>query len=151
MKTKKTTKGQKKVKGFLDNACPQCGSEMRDSTAQLTFPVNGEEVHVLGAPHLRCKKCDEIVLRLDEARLLREKALDIYKKKYNLLSGEEIRCLRERLGLTQGQLAELLRLGVNTISRWESDRNAQTGAMDVLLRLVRDMPGSIEYLQNMAA
>jgi DNA-binding transcriptional regulator YiaG len=42
-------------------------------------------------------------------------------------------------------------LGANTVSRWESGRNVQTAAMDILLRLIRDLPGSIEYLRGHAA
>jgi DNA-binding transcriptional regulator YiaG len=44
-----------------------------------------------------------------------------------------------------------LRLGATTISRWESGRNVQTAAMDILLRLLRDLPGGIEYLRRHAA
>ncbi len=68
-----------------------------------------------------------------------------------LLGPAEIRALRERLGLTQGQLAKLLMLGDNTISRWKADRNVQTAAYDVLLRLVRDIPATIRYLRRHAA
>ena len=61
------------------------------------------------------------------------------------------RSLRERLHLTQGALAKLLRLGANTISRWEAGRNVQTAAIDMFLRLIRDLPGSIQYLRKHAA
>jgi len=151
MKTKKNHRKSETPKSFADEACPLCGSEMKENRSKLTFPVNGEEIEVLELPHLQCHKCNEIVLRLDESKLLREQALNVYRQKYGLLPADEIRRLRERLDLTQGELAELLRLGVNTISRWESDRNVQTAAMDVLLRLVRDVPGSIEYLRSLAA
>jgi DNA-binding transcriptional regulator YiaG len=57
-----------------------------------------------------------------------------------------IRALRERFGLTQGALAKLLRLGSNTISRWEAGRNVQTAAMDVLLRMLRDLPAKCPML-----
>jgi putative zinc finger/helix-turn-helix YgiT family protein len=133
------------------DACPACGSPMREKRGKLKLPVNGEEVTVPAAAHLACPKCHEIVLRLDEARVLREQALALYRKKYGLLSGGAIRALRERFGLTQGALARLLRLGGNTISRWEAGRNVQTAAMDVLLRMLRDLPGSIEYLRHRAA
>ena len=56
-----------------------------------------------------------------------------------------------RFGLTQAELARLLRLGGNTISRWEAGRTVETAAMDVLLRMIRDLPGSIEYLRSHAA
>ena len=121
---------------------------MDPTRGTLTLPVNGEEVAVPDAAHLRCTKCGVVVLRLDEARRLQQGALEIYRAKYRLLADEEIRSIRERYGLTQRDLARLLRLGNNTLSRWESGRNAQTAAMDVLLRLVRDVPGSLEYLRS---
>jgi putative zinc finger/helix-turn-helix YgiT family protein len=68
-----------------------------------------------------------------------------------LLTADEIRSLRERFGVTQAELARLLRLGQNTLSRWEAGRNVQTAAMDVLLRVLRDVPGGLEYLRKHAA
>jgi putative transcriptional regulator len=91
------------------------------------------------------------VLRFDEARFLRERAIETYRAKYGLLSAEEIRSLRERLDLTQEALARLLRLGSNTLSRWEAGRNVQTAAMDMLLRMLRDVPGTLDYLRQHAA
>ncbi|MBI5488925.1 MAG: type II toxin-antitoxin system MqsA family antitoxin [Deltaproteobacteria bacterium] len=124
---------------------------MREKKGPLRLPVNGEEITVPDAGHLACPACKEVVLRLDESRRLRERAIALYREKYHLLSADEIRSLRRRFGLTQGALARLLRLGGNTMSRWESGRNVQTAAMDVLLRLIRDLPGSIEYLRGRAA
>ena len=83
-----------------------------------------------GLTYLRCPKCNETILRLDETRRLREGALDGFRKKYGLLSSEEIRAIRERLGLTQDDLAALLRLGKNTISRvgvWPDCANSGPG------------------------
>lgn len=124
---------------------------MKERRGRLVLPVNGENVTVLGATHLRCPKCREVVLRLDDARRLRRAALGIYRAKYGLLSEEDIRSIRDRFRLTQAELARLLRLGGNTISRWEAGRNIQTASLDVLLRLIRDLPGSLEYLRKHAA
>jgi putative zinc finger/helix-turn-helix YgiT family protein len=100
---------------------------------------------------LRCPKCGEIVLRRDDMRHLRESALAIYRKRYGLLSSDEIRSIRERLKLTQAGLSRLLHLGGNTLSHWDAGRNVQTAAMDILLRLIRDVPGSLHYLREHAA
>jgi putative zinc finger/helix-turn-helix YgiT family protein len=124
---------------------------MQEARGRLKLPVNGEEVAVPSASHLRCPKCGEVVLRLQDARRLHEDASALYRTKHGLLSADEIRALRERFGLTQVDLARLLRLGANTVSRWESGRNVQTAAMDVLLRLLRDLPGSLDYLRDHAA
>lgn len=136
---------------LADNACPECGTPMREKQGSLKFPVNGEEIAVAQSPHLSCSKCHEAVLRFDDARKLRQRALESYRQKYGLLSADDIRSIRERFGLTQGELARLLRLGGNTISRWEAARNVQTASMDTLLRMIRDLPGSLEYLRKLAA
>ena len=136
---------------LADNACPQCGTPMREKQGVLKFPVNGEEIALSGSPHLSCPKCHEVVLRFDDARKLRHRALEDYRQKYGLLSADDIRSIRERFGLTQAELARLLRLGANTISRWEAARNVQTASMDVFLRMIRDIPGTLAYLRTLAA
>lgn len=135
----------------VDDACPRCGTVMAERRSALKLPVNGEEVTVPSAPHLRCPKCNEVVLRFSDSRRLQEDAIASYRKKHGLLSADEIRGIRARFGLTQTELARLLHLGANTISRWESGRNVQTEAMEMLLRLLRDLPGSLAYLRRHAA
>ena len=78
-------------------------------------------------------------------------ALARYRSRHHLLTADETRALRGRLGVTQAALAKLLRLGANTLSRCEAGRAVQTAALDVLLRLLRDVPGSLAYLKRHAA
>lgn len=134
-----------------DSDCPACGATMVPKRGRLALVVNGEKIQVPSAAHLRCPKCQEIVLRFEDARRLSADAVEIYRKKHGLLSADEIRAIRERHRLTQAAFARLLRLGPNTLSRWESGRNAQTEAMDTLLRVIRDLPGTMEYLREHAA
>ncbi len=136
---------------LADDACPACGMTMIEKRGTLRLPVNGEEIAVPSAAHLSCPTCGEVVLRFQDSKRLGEDAIALYRKKHGLLSADEIRALRERFDLNQVDLARLLRLGANTISRWESGRNVQTAAMDMLLRLIRDLPGSIDYLRDHAA
>jgi putative zinc finger/helix-turn-helix YgiT family protein len=134
-----------------DGACPACGTEMVERHGTLRLPVNGEEIAVPSAAHFRCPRCGEVVLRFQDSKRLGEDAIAIYRRNHGLLSADEIRAIRDRFNLTQADLARLLRLGANTVSRWESGRNVQTAAMDILLRMIRDLPGSIEYLRDHAA
>lgn len=133
-----------------DDACPTCGEELVVSSEELPTVVNGERVMVKGVEHLRCPSCGEVVLRYEDARALQEQGIEAYRQQHDLLTAEEIRALRQQLGLTQAQLATLLQLGLNTVSRWESGRNVQSGALDLLLKLLRDVPGTLEYLRKAA-
>jgi putative zinc finger/helix-turn-helix YgiT family protein len=124
---------------------------MVERHGKLRLPVNGEEIGVPVAAHLKCPRCHERVLRARDARRLSEDAIGIYRRRHGLLSADQIRAIREQFDLTQAQFARLLRLGANTLSRWESGRNVQTEAMDTLVRLIRDVPGAIEYLRRHVA
>ena len=156
MATKKRTASSKgrperRPRVLPDDACPGCGTTLVERRGRLRLPVNGEEIAVPSAPHLYCSNCGEVVLRLRDSRRLSEDATAIYRKQHGLLSAEEIRALRQRFELTQSELARLLHLDANTVSRWESGRKVQTAAMDMLLRLLRDVPGSMKYLRDRAA
>jgi putative zinc finger/helix-turn-helix YgiT family protein len=153
MKSPRKAKAARLVRqrALADDACPRCGTMMTERRSGLKLPVNGQDVSVPSALHLRCPKCDEVVLRFSDSKRLQEDAIAIYRRKHGLLSADGIRAIRESFNLTQSELAHLLHLGANTISRWESGRNVQTEAMEMLLRLIRDLPGSIEYLRRHAA
>ena len=124
---------------------------MKRMKRRLTIRINGEPVAVEAVAHRRCPRCRETVLTYEETGFLNRRALETYRRKHGLLSEGEIREIRGRLKLTQGALSRLLRLGSNTVSRWESGRNVQSASMDVMLRLLRDVPGALAYLRRRAA
>ncbi len=51
-----------------------------------------------------------------------------------LLTPTELRSLREKLGLTQAELAELLKIGAKTWTRWETGRQRPSQSLNLLLR-----------------
>ena len=142
-KRKRKSAGVRRARILPDGACPVCGTEMADRRGTLRLPVNGEEIAVPSAAQLHCPTCGEGVLRFQDSKRLGEDAIAIHRRKHGLLSADEIRAIRDQFNLTQADLARLLRSGANTVSRWESGRNVQRAAMDILLRMIRDLPGSI--------
>jgi putative zinc finger/helix-turn-helix YgiT family protein len=133
-----------------DDACPRCGIMMKAVKRRLTIRINGEPVVVDAVPHRRCPRCGEVVLTYEESGLFGRRAFEEYRRKHDLLSEAEIRAIRERLRLTQAELSRLLRLGSNTVSRWEAGRNVQSASMDIMLRVLRDVPGALAYLRATA-
>src|SRR5579862_437392 len=68
MKKKATTTSPRRV--LSSDACPVCGTHMKEKRGKLAFPVNGEDVRVPDATHLACPKGHDPVLRADDARRL---------------------------------------------------------------------------------
>lgn len=71
-------------------------------------------------------------------------------KQLGLLTPAEIRAGRERLELTQQELQQLLGLGGNSLSRWETGRVYQSRSVDTLLRLAFQVPDVIKFLRQPA-
>jgi HTH-type transcriptional regulator/antitoxin MqsA len=63
-----------------------------------------------------------------------------------LLRPEEIRAIRERLGLSQRAFERLLGVGAKTVVRWERGTVFQNRATDALLRLVGSFGAAAEFL-----
>ena len=56
------------------------------------------------------------------------------------MTGEELRGVRKRLGLTQAALAEQLAVSPNTVARWERDEVPIREPMARLIRLLAKEP-----------
>lgn len=50
------------------------------------------------------------------------------------ITAEEIRAIRQRLGVSQSELAERMGLTRDAVANWENGRNSPNGASEVLLR-----------------
>ncbi|MEQ9590887.1 MAG: helix-turn-helix domain-containing protein [Parvibaculaceae bacterium] len=66
-----------------------------------------------------------------------------------ILTPTEIHELRNGLGMSREELAELTGLGTASLARWETGSHPQNAAYDRLLRLLR-VPGVVDALQSMA-
>ncbi len=129
-----------------DNLCPICGEghlqpqvsknlvEYKGQTAELKFHVS---------------LCDACGSEQSNAMQLRanKRAMMAFKKRVDgLLTGAEVRALRERLGLSQAEAARIFGGGPVAFSKYESDDVAQSEAMDKLLRLADELPAAFVLL-----
>jgi putative zinc finger/helix-turn-helix YgiT family protein len=65
-----------------------------------------------------------------------------------LLTPEEIKALRTRLGVTQREIAKLLQIGEKSWSRWENGRERPSRSMNILLRSLWDGKVDVGYLRS---
>ncbi|MCC7291723.1 MAG: hypothetical protein IT449_06650 [Phycisphaerales bacterium] len=114
--------------------------------------------HVVRVPDLSVIRCtnpkcrpehphDTIILEDDALARI---SIETYCQ-LGLLSPQDIRAGPERLGLTQQELAELPRLGGNSLSRWECGAVYQSRSLDTLLRIVFNLPKCLEFLRRGSA
>jgi DNA-binding transcriptional regulator YiaG len=97
-------------------------------------------------PAWRDPKDGEIYLDGEALRII-----DRVKARHmGLLTPEQIKSLRERLGLTQKQISELLQIGEKTWTRWENGRERPFRSINVLLCALRDGKIDLAYLCSLA-
>jgi len=56
-----------------------------------------------------------------------------------VITGEKIKELRKKLGLTQEELARLLGVGFSTVNRWENNKATPTGQSLVTLNKLKEL------------
>ena len=78
---------------------------------------------------------DEFLYIEDQDELHRVIALSIVERG-DRMTGRELWFLRQELGLSQAQLARLIRQDVQAVARWEKGRSRLPGAADRLVRLL---------------
>jgi HTH-type transcriptional regulator/antitoxin MqsA len=76
-------------------------------------------------------------------------ASDVIRRDEGLLLTEQIRQLREGLGLSQRAFERLLGVGPKTVVRWEKGSVFQNRATDSLLRVVAGFPQVAAFLAEL--
>src|SRR5690554_1410702 len=97
--------------------------------------------------------CSECGTEQADAKHLRanKRALQVFKKEVDgLLTGQQMRELRESLELTQAQAAQVFGGGPVAFSKYESDDVAQSEGMDKLLRVAQAVPAAFGWLKQHA-
>ena len=137
------------AKGKENRRCPSCGhaslvaQTIRD---EFEYGAEGERVLVVAdaVPVLVCPACGETFFGPAAARV-RHQAICVAM---GLLTPDQIKGVREKLGKNQAEFAKLTGIGVATLSRWECGRLIQTRAMDRYLRLLQTIPEASRFLES---
>ena len=115
--------------------CYLCGSEMETRLEEKELRVGNRSAIVSVQLH-RCPKCGEEVIHPDEMDSAQREASRLIREKEGLLQPEQVRAIREELGLTQAAFEDLLGVGRKTVVRWERGTVYQSKAIDTLLKLI---------------
>ncbi len=122
--------------------CPICGNiSLETQKGEFCFEpppkvIPGGPIIISDATWEECFECEEKILSLDLERA-------IEKERYHrlgLLAPKDIHDIRQRAGLTQIEMAELLGVGEKTYTRWESGKSLQHESSDNLIRVFERDP-----------
>jgi HTH-type transcriptional regulator / antitoxin MqsA len=116
--------------------CPICGEgHVAAHVDQVESEYKGRRAMV--PLHYKvCDTCKSDFAGALESRLNKRAVLAFRKSVDGLLTGAEIRALRDKYKLTQDQAARLFGGGPVAFSKYENDDVAHSESMDTLLRLV---------------
>lgn len=132
------------------NICPICEEgSLQHKVSENAVEYKGQSTRV----ELHYFLCDVCGSEQSDAAQLRtnKRVMMAFKKRVDrLLTGAEVCRLRERLGLTQREAAQVFGGGPVAFSKYENDDVAQSESMDKLLRLAAELPAAYELLARRA-
>jgi len=132
-----------------DTRCPICGNgtlKQEISEFRSDFVDDQGRKHDVIVPDVikfRCDSCGEYILDPEsESRISAAQRAEM-----GLLSASDLQNFRNRLGKSQESMSDLLGLGKKTWCRWESNDHFQSEAFDRYLRLLIEVPSSMQMLE----
>src|SRR5258708_1897130 len=92
-------------------------------------------VYLIGIKYKVCPVCGEQSADIPAIKQLMQVIARAIVDNEASLTGAEIRFLRKRLGKKSSELAKLVGVSVEQVSRWENDHNPPGGSADRLIRI----------------
>jgi HTH-type transcriptional regulator/antitoxin MqsA len=126
--------------------CPLCEegtlTEQRDKNK---VEYKGERIF-LDALFSECNCCGAEQANSQQMKYNKRQMVAFKKGVDHLLTGNEVRVIREHLGLKQSDAAKIFGGGPVAFSKYESNDVTQSEAMDKLIRLAHKVPQAFEHL-----
>ena len=128
--------------------CPVCGEgKISEQTVTERFEYKGNKISISNYHIFRCERCREKIVSPKTLRET-EKALTDFRRNIDgLLTSDENRAIREKLGKTQTEMARLLGVGEKNFARYENGQVTQSKSMDLLLRIIDVDPQILHQIE----
>ncbi|CAN5272591.1 hypothetical protein BH23VER1_BH23VER1_29940 [soil metagenome] len=108
---------------------------MKTTTRPFDIRILGDDGRLLTVETIQV----EVYQNFGEEILTPESTMNIERvraRHMGIMHGDAIRAMRQRLGLSQKQLTDLIGCGDKSLSRWENGHAYPTGPINTLLRLL---------------
>lgn len=81
---------------------------------------------------------DDLVRSLKEAKAIARGEMAAARR--TRVDAPDVKAVREQIGLSQSEFAQLMRVSVKTLQNWEQHRRTPTGPAAALLKIVTHAP-----------
>jgi len=128
--------------------CPICGSELQKKVGTERFEYKGKEIFIPDYVAYECTECGEAVVDPETLKKSGKLLKDFQRQVDGLLTGQQIKRIRKKLGLTQEQMAEIVGGGLKSFARYESGQVCQSKGMDNLLLILDAYPEMLNVIRK---
>ena len=134
----------------LEDTCPICGEgHLKDQVGKNSVEYSGHSI-LLDSHYSICDLCGSEQASPIQTRNNKRAMMEFKKQVDGLLTGAELKSLRQRMGINQGEAALIFGGGPVAFSKYESDDVMQSEAMDKLLRMADEFPDVLSSLAQKA-
>lgn len=129
--------------------CPICGAgSLEKKIGTESFEYKGRIVTIPDYITYVCPECGEAIVDTNTLKKSGKILKDFQREVDGLLTGQQIKAIRTKLGLTQKQLADIVGGGAKSLARYESGQVCQSKGMDNLLRILDAYPHTLQVIQK---
>ncbi len=129
---------------MMCDLCEEGTLEQKQGVNTVTYKSVTRE---LSTDYCECDTCGVEMTLPQQTRDNKRRMVAFKKEVDGLLTGAEVKALRQRLSLKQSEAAKVFGGGVVAFSKYESDDVTQSEAMDKLMRLADRFPEVYQVLR----
>ena len=128
--------------------CPICGDEgLHEKKTNILREFEGFTKEVPFHASV-CESCGSETLTDQQAKFNKRQMTDFYREADGLLTGPQIKAIREDLHLTQSEAACTFGGGKNAFTKYENGDVTQSLALDKLIRTAYAVPAAFAFLRQ---
>ncbi|PLK33723.1 type II toxin-antitoxin system MqsA family antitoxin [Klebsiella variicola] len=128
--------------------CPVCGDEgLHEMKTTILREFEGFKKEVPFHASV-CGSCGSETLTDQQAKFNKRQMTDFYRAANGLLTGSQIKAIRDDLHLTQSEAASIFGGGKNAFTKYENGDVTQSLALDKLIRTSYAVPAAFNFLRE---
>lgn len=129
--------------------CPVCSKgSLSEQVITEEFEYKRKKIQVPNYHVFSCDKCKEELVSPITIRETEKTLTDFRRKVDGLLTSDEIKAIRKKIGKTQIKMSSMFGYSPKTFARYENGQVTQSKSMDVLLRIININPFILEDIYS---